>query len=72
MSGGEKQRIILARTLLNDSFIYLFDEVLSEVDAKKEEQILKKVQVFLKKKTVLYITHRPNEKYFDEVIRLGN
>ncbi len=71
LSGGEKQRILLARTLLNDTAIYLLDEVLSEVNNDLEESILKELMIYLKKKTVIYITHRPNEKYFDEVIKIG-
>ena len=72
LSGGEKQRIILARALLNDTPIYIFDEALSEVDNELEKIILQNLKEFLKKKTVIYITHRPNKEYFDEVIYVGN
>ena len=71
LSGGEKQRILLARALLNDTPIYLFDEALSEVNNELETSILTKLIPFLKKKTVIYITHRPNKEYFDEVIDIG-
>ncbi len=66
-SGGEKQRIILARTLYQDATIYLFDEPLSEVDEKLEKDIIIKMREFLKNKTIIYISHRNLKKLFDEV-----
>ncbi len=72
LSGGEKQRILLARALLNETPIYLFDEALSEVNNDLEIKIIIELLEYLKKKTVIYITHRPNKTYFDEVINLGN
>ncbi len=72
LSGGERQRIILARALLNESAIYMFDEVLSEVDESLEALIIEPMLKYLEKKTVLYISHRPIVKFFDEVIKIGN
>ena len=42
-SGGEKQRIILARTLVKNSDIYIFDESFSALDIKSERILLKKI-----------------------------
>ena len=72
LSGGERQRILLARALLNETPIYMFDEALSEVNNDLEINIIDKLLEYLKKKTVIYITHRPNEECFDEVITIGN
>jgi len=69
-SGGEKQRIMLARTLYSNAEIFLLDESLSEVDEKLEKQIIKEMRNFLKGKTLIYITHRPYKSLFDEVIKL--
>lgn len=58
ISGGERQRIILARALLKDSSIYILDEALNQVDIGKEREILQEVFQYLKNKTVIYISHR--------------
>lgn len=68
VSGGERQRLVLARTLLKEGQIYLLDESLSEVDAKLEKDILKKLRTFLKDKTLVYISHRDQSKMFERVV----
>lgn len=70
LSGGEKQRIMLARTLIHDADIYLFDESLSETDESLEKEIIKNVRKFLKEKTIIYISHKNYKSLFDEVIKL--
>lgn len=70
LSGGEKQRIMLARTLLCDAQVYLFDESLSEVDEKLEKEIIKNLHKFLKGKIIIYISHRNYKTLFDEVMKL--
>lgn len=72
-SGGERQRIILARSLLKNSDIYIFDESLSQVDSKKELEILKDIFKILKGKTIIFISHSKKNKYiFDRKIYLKN
>ncbi len=72
-SGGERQRIILARSLLKQSDIYIFDEALSQVDSKKELEILEKIFTYLKGKTIIFISHRlKNKNIFDRCICLKN
>lgn len=61
-SGGERQRIILARTLMKDSDIYIFDESLNALDVKTERIILKNIFNYLKNKTVIVISHRFNNR----------
>lgn len=57
-SGGERQRLMLARGLLKNADIYLFDEVTSAVDSINEEIISKLIQERCKGKTILYSAHR--------------
>ena len=57
-SGGERQRILLARALLKNSDIYIFDEAFHQIDVEKEGQILTNIFSYLKDKTVIVISHR--------------
>lgn len=71
ISGGEKQRIILARTLLSDANYILIDEGLSQVDANLERKILKNVLKNYKDKTIIFVTHRTdNIDLFDRFIKM--
>lgn len=58
LSGGQAQRISLARALLHNSQIYIFDEATSNIDVESEEIILKVINEIAKKNTVVYISHR--------------
>lgn len=58
ISGGERQKIILARSLLKDSNYIILDEALSEVDVHEEKQILNKIFDYYKDKTLIYISHK--------------
>ena len=68
LSGGEKQRIILARTLYRDFKILILDEALSEVNLNLEKEIISKLRRYLLGKTIIYVTHKRHEKLFDYVI----
>lgn len=71
LSGGEKQRIILARALYKNSSILILDEALSEVNKDLEIDIITKLNLKFKNKTIIYVTHKDYEKYFDEVLEIG-
>ena len=58
LSGGQKQKIALARALIHDKPIIIFDEVTSNTDAYSEQQINKLLNTKLKEKTVIVITHK--------------
>ena len=68
ISGGEKQRILLARALLQKGSLYLFDEALSEVEEEMERKIILGIRKQLKGKTVLYISHRNQGDAFERRI----
>ncbi|EPF27772.1 ABC transporter ATP-binding protein/permease [Treponema medium] len=57
-SGGQRQRLALARALLFDSPVYIFDEATSNIDIESEERILQIIHELKQTKTVLLISHR--------------
>lgn len=71
ISGGERQRIILARALLKKCKILIMDEALSEVDYKLERKILTNIRNSFKDITIIYITHKKHHNLFDQVIKFG-
>ncbi len=58
LSGGQCQRLALARALLRDSPVYIFDEATSNIDVESENDILSEIHRLAKTKTVLMISHR--------------
>jgi ATP-binding cassette subfamily B protein len=58
LSGGEKQRISIARALLKDAPIVLLDEVTANVDVENEQKIQMALQELLKDRTVIMIAHK--------------
>ena len=58
LSGGEKQRVAIARTLLKDPAILIFDEATSALDSKAEQAIQSQLKEIAKNRTTLVIAHR--------------
>lgn len=58
ISGGQRQRLALARALLHNSDIYIFDEAASNVDVESENAIMSVVSELAKQKTVILVSHR--------------
>ena len=58
LSGGEKQRVAIARTLLKDPAILIFDEATSALDSKAEQAIQAQLREIARDRTTLVIAHR--------------
>ena len=58
LSGGQCQRLALARALLHDSPVYIFDEATSNIDVESENEIMTQIHRLAKSKTVILIFHR--------------
>jgi ATP-binding cassette subfamily C protein len=58
LSGGQCQRLALARALLHDSPVYIFDEATSNIDVESENDIMGQIQALAKTKTLILISHR--------------
>ena len=71
LSGGEKQRIVLARACLNNFKILILDEALSEVDIELEKEIINNLRLLFKEKTIIYVSHKNEEYLFDRTIFIG-
>lgn len=71
LSGGEKQRIMLARALLKNFEILIIDEGLNQIDINLERKILKNIFKKFKNKTIIIISHRlDNLDLFDNLIQI--
>ena len=70
-SNGERQRIVLARSIIKRSSIYVFDEALGQIDINREKKILTNIFEYLADKTIIVISHRfNNKKLFDRVLKI--
>ena len=58
LSGGQCQRLAMARALLHDSPVYIFDEATSNIDVESENDIMTQIHLLARSKTVILITHR--------------
>ncbi|HPH85884.1 MAG TPA: ABC transporter ATP-binding protein [Ferruginibacter sp.] len=58
LSGGQKQRISIARALVREPAVVIFDDCLSAVDGKTEQEILTSLNSYLEGRTAVIITHR--------------
>ncbi len=58
LSGGEKQRISIARAILKDAPIIIFDEATANVDPENEDKLQKAMEELMRNKTIIMIAHR--------------
>ncbi len=73
ISGGQMQRIAIARALYKESQILIFDEPTSALDEKLEKEISKLIQDLKTKHTIIVISHRPEIlKFCDRALKLQN
>jgi len=72
LSEGQAQRIAIARALLSEGSICIFDEATSSLDPETERTVLERVTTQCRNRTLIFITHRTEVlKYADEQIVLG-
>lgn len=60
VSGGQKQRLSLARTIAKDAEIYVFDDCFSALDAKTEKIVRSNIKEYLKEKTIFMVAQKIN------------
>tara|TARA_B100000902_G_C27320221_1_gene923878 strand:+ start:1952 stop:3706 length:1755 start_codon:yes stop_codon:yes gene_type:complete len=73
LSGGQIQRISIARSLIKDSALYLFDDCFSSLDSETEERLINNLKNNLKNRSVIIVSHRIScVKHSDKIIVLEN
>lgn len=70
LSGGEKQRLILARGLMCNCPIIILDEALSEVSKSMEETILENIIKHYRDRTIIYVSHHTTSNLFERIIKI--
>ena len=69
LSGGEKQRISIARAILKDAPIIILDEATSSVDPENEKELMDAVDALTKEKTIIMIAHRlKTVRHADQIV----
>src|SRR5699024_1154850 len=68
LSGGQKQMISIARSLIKDPEILILDDALSAVDAKTEKRIIDNIRQSRKDRTTIIVTHRLSAITHSDVI----
>ena len=58
LSGGEKQRISIARAIMKDAPIIILDEATANVDPENEKELMEAINALTKEKTIIMIAHR--------------
>lgn len=73
LSGGEKQRISIARAMLKDAPIVIFDEATANIDPENEDRLQKAIEELTKDKTIIMIAHRlKTVRKADQIIVVDN
>ena len=73
LSGGKKQRISIARAMLKNSPIIIFNEATANVDAENEEKLQKAIEELTRNKTIIIIDHRLKiVKNADQILVIDN
>ena len=69
LSGGEKQRISIARAIMKDAPIVILDEATANVDPENEKELMDAVDALTKEKTIIMIAHRlKTVRHADQIV----
>lgn len=71
-SGGEAQRIVLARACLSNFKVLILDEALSECDKDLESKIINNLKKVFCDKTIIYVSHKNPYQLFERVVNIGD
>ena len=71
-SGGEKQKIILARSLYKNFSILILDEAFSEIAVRERIRIINKINEVYRNKTIIYVNHFNDNVNYDQIIYILN
>ena len=73
LSGGEKQRISIARAIMKDAPIIVLDEATANVDPENEAELMKAIEALTKEKTIIMIAHRlKTVRHADQILIIEN
>ena len=73
LSGGEKQRISIARAIMKDAPIIILDEATANVDPENETELTAAIEALTKEKTIIMIAHRlKTVRYADQIFVIDN
>lgn len=73
LSGGEKQRISIARAIMKDAPIIVLDEATANVDPENEAELMKAIEALTKEKTIIMIAHRlKTVRHADQILVIEN
>lgn len=73
LSGGEKQRISIARAIMKDAPIIILDEATANVDPESEQELTAAIEALTKEKTILMIAHRlKTVRHADNILAIDN
>ena len=70
LSGGEKQKVILARSLYKDASMYIFDEAFSQINIKERKRIINLINDYYKDKTIIYVNHFLDDIKYDKIMKM--
>ena len=73
ISGGELQRLAIARALYTNPDLVIFDEPTTSLDKNTEKKIIDIIKVLCEKISIVLVTHDPNHlNYCDQIVKLDN
>ncbi len=73
LSGGEKQRISIARAIMKDAPVIILDEATANVDPENEKELTKAIEALTKEKTIIMIAHRlKTVRHADQILVVDN